>query len=263
MARPNLDEYAERADSIIANDVSLWIGSGLTPDTFRVETDGLTSVAGLICVLHDSAIGTVILLHDDGENRDSVLPLALAFFSSNYAVVAYDQRASGRSTGEYRGDGWLEGNDLSEIIAYLDLRNQLTHPVSVVGFGVGGDAAILSSLNEKRIDKVAAMNPYLSSSRWLDILKSKHETCWFPFFRTIMWWYYGLRSSYAAPYRELQDIQSVKVPTMLFVEQSHFNDPEVLHLKELSPDTLLTLHPTPFDESGQLDRILEFVTNRR
>jgi len=262
MGRVNHDDYTERADSIIANDVSNWTSAGLTPDTFRVETDGLTNIAGLICVPNDYAIGTIILLHDDGENRDSVLPLALALISSNYSVIAYDQRASGSSSGEYRGDGWLEGNDLSEIIAYLDLRNQLTHPVSVVGFGIGGDAAILSSLEEKRIDAIVAMNPYLSSSRMLDILKSDHATWWFPFFRTIMWWYYGLRSSYAAPYREIEDIQSVRIPTMLFVEQPRLNDPEVLRLKKLSSDTLLTIHPTPRDESGRLDRVLEFVGKR-
>ncbi len=262
MGRADLDDYKERADTLIANEAALWIQAAWTPDTFRVETDGLTSIAGLICVSLDSAIGTVILLHDDGENRDSVLSLALAFLSSNYSVVAYDQRAAGRSTGEYRGDGWLEGNDLTEIIAYLDLRHQLTHPMTVVGFGAGADAAILSSLNENRIEAVVAMNPYLSSSRWLDILKTKHETWWFPFFRTVMWWYYGLRSSYAAPYRELDNIQALKVPTMLFVEEPLLSDPEVLRLKELSSDTLLTLHPTPTDESGRLDRVLEFVAKR-
>jgi pimeloyl-ACP methyl ester carboxylesterase len=263
MCRTNLDEYNELADSIIANDASLWIQSGLTPDTFRVDTDGLTGIAGLICAPKDSAIGIVILLHNDGANRDSLLPLALAFLSSNYSVVACDQRAAGRSSGEYRGDGWYEGNDLNEVIAYLDMRNKLTHPVTVVGIGVGGDAAILSSLNEKRIDAVAAMDPYLSSSRWLDILKERNETWWFPFFRTVMWWYYDLRSSYAAPYRELDDIQAVKVPTMLFIEEPRLNDPEVLRLKELSSDTLLTIHPTPTDESGKLDRVLEFVTRQK
>jgi pimeloyl-ACP methyl ester carboxylesterase len=262
MGRINLDEYEKRTDSLIANSDSIWIAAGLSPDTFRVETDGLTSIAGLICVPKDAAIGTVILLHGDGENRDSLLPLALAFLSSNYSVVACDQRASGRSSGEYHGDGWYEGNDLNEVIAYQDLRNRLIHPVTVVGFGVGGDAAILSSLNENRIDAVAAMDPYLSSSRWLNILKERNETWWFPFFRMVMWWYYDLRSSYAAQYRELDDIQAVKVPTMLFVEQARLNDPEVLRLKELSSDTLLTIHPTPTDESGRLDRVLEFVTKR-
>ena len=263
MGRPNLDDYKERADSIIANDDSTWSALGLSPDTFRVDTDGLTTVAGLICMPEDSVIGTVIILHDDGQNRDSVISLAMAFLSSGYSVIAYDQRAAGRSSGEYIGDGWYEANDLNEIIVYLDLRNQLVHPVSIVGYGISADAAILSSLDEQRIDKVAAMNPCLSSSRWLEILKSKNDLWWWPFWKAVTWWYYELRSSYAAPYREIDDIKAVRVPTMIFVEKSWMDDAEVLRVKELSSDTLLTLHPTPFDESGRLDRILEFVTGQK
>ena len=263
MGRPNLDDYNERTDSVIANDDSLWIVHGLNPDTFRVETDGLTALACLRCKPQDSAIGTVIILHNDRETRDSVLPLALAFWSSGYAVITYDQRASGRSSGNYSGDGWYEANDLKEIIAYLNLRNELVHPVYVIGFGLGADAAILSALDENRIDAVAAMDPYLTTDRWLEIQKSKSGMLWYPFWKTITWWYYNLRSSYAALYRDIEVIQGVRVPTMLFVEQALLNDPEVLKIKELSSDSLLTIHPTPFDESGKLDRILEFVKSRK
>ena len=263
MGRPNLDDYKERTDSIIANDDSLWVENGLSPDTFRVETDGLTVLACLRCLPKDTATGTVIILHNDRENRDSILSLALAFWSSGYSVIAYDQRASGRSSGNYSGDGWYESNDLKEIIAYLDLRNELIHPVSVVGFGLGGDAALLSALDENRIDAVAAMNPYLTSSRWLNKLKQNRKLLWYPFWKSVTWWYYGLRSSYAAIYRDLDDIKAVRIPTMLFVEDADLNEPEVLKIKELSSDSLLTIHPAPFDDSGQLDRILEFVLRQK
>lgn len=261
MGRPHLDDYKGRVDSISANNADAWVEAGLVPDTFRVDTDGLTTLACLRCMPQDSAMGTVIILHEDAGDRDSILALSLAFLRSNYEVIAYDQRACGRSSGEYRGDGWLEGNDLTEIIAYLDLRGQLKHPVSVIGFGLGADAVMLSSLEEERIDALAAINPYLSSDRWLEMLKEKNGLLWFPFWKSVMWWYYELRSSYAAPYRELEDIKGVQVPTMLFAEPVHLNDAEVLRIKELSPDTLLTIHPTPTDESGRLDRILKFVKN--
>ncbi|HEX2897568.1 MAG TPA: CocE/NonD family hydrolase [candidate division Zixibacteria bacterium] len=263
MGRPNLDDYKERADSVIANDASLWIENGLSPDTFRVETDGLTELACLRCLPNDSVKGTVIILHYDRETRDSVLPLALAFWSSGYAVIACDQRASGNSSGNYTGDGWYEANDLKEVIAYLDLRNELVHPVCAIGFGLGADAAILSALDENRIDAVAAMDPYLTSGRWLEILKNKNGMFWYPFWKSVTWWYYNLRSSYAALYRDTDNIQGVRVSTILFVEQAQLNDSEVIKLKELSSDSLLTIHPTPFDESGKLDRILEFVKSRK
>lgn len=263
MSRLDLKEYEElTADSLvlIPNEDSAWIVAGLSPDTFRVETDGLTTLACLRCLPDDSIKGTVILLHQDGHNRDSMISLASAILTSGYSVIACDQRASGRSTGEYHGDGWYEANDLSSIVSFMDLRNMLIHPLVVVGFGNGADAAILSSDQEERIDRVVAVNPYLSSTRWLNILKKRHEMMWFPFFRSVMWWWYDMRSSYAAPYRKIEDIQAVKTPVLLFVDESNIDDAEILKLKELSSDSLLTLQPTPSDESGQLDRILEYVT---
>jgi pimeloyl-ACP methyl ester carboxylesterase len=262
MARPGLEDYEKFiADSLllIPNLDSAWIAAGFSPDTFRVETDGLTTLACLRCLPKDSILGTVILLHQDDYDRDSMINIAAAFLTSGYSIIACDQRAAGRSTGEYRGDGWYEANDLSSLFPFLDLRHQLIHPVAVVGFGAGGDAAILVSREEQRIDKIVAVNPYLSSERWLDILKQRYNMFWFPFFRTVMWWWYDMRSSYAAPYRKIDNIEGVKILTILFVEESKMQDKEVLRLKELSADSLLTIHPTPFNESGRIDRILEYV----
>jgi pimeloyl-ACP methyl ester carboxylesterase len=134
MGRTNLDDY--NADSLAVNDATAYIEIGLNPDTFRVESDGLTTLACLYVAPDLDSLGqikgTVFLVHEDGADRDAMAPLARMFVDSGFAVVAFDQRASGRSTGEYRGEGRYEASDLDEIIRYLDLRERIIHPLITV-----------------------------------------------------------------------------------------------------------------------------------
>ncbi|RKX24528.1 MAG: hypothetical protein DRP47_11245 [Candidatus Zixiibacteriota bacterium] len=272
MGRQNVDDY--NPDSMVVNDISAYIEAGLcdtgltdtaeiTFDTFRVETDGLTNIACLWLTPsrnNDSAMGTIFLIHDDEANRDSLAPMAQVFIDSGFSVVVYDQRGTGRSTGKYRGEGRYEADDLQEIIRYLDLRGRIVHPLVIVGHSLGADAAMLCALDEGRIDCVVAVTPYLSSTRWLDLLKQKHDMIWFPFFRTIMWWWYNIRSSYAAPYRELEDIRPVGCPTLLIVDNETITCDEVIRLKEISSAELLYL-PTTGEVSP--NDILAFIGELR
>ena len=133
----------------------------------------------------------------------------------------------------------------------MDLREKIVHPLIVVGYSLGADAAILCASEESRIDVLIAINPYLSSTRLLNQLKEKHGHLWFPFYRTILWWWYGINSSYAASYRELEDIQPAACKTLLVVNPEKANDKEILKLKELSDPNLLEIKP----ESIQKDDI--------
>ncbi|MEA2030378.1 MAG: alpha/beta fold hydrolase [candidate division Zixibacteria bacterium] len=275
MGRSNIDDY--NPDSLVANDISAFIEAGIcdtslatTPDitfdTFRVETDGLTNITCLHLfpsIDKDSVKGTVFLLHDDGFDRDAVVPMAQVFIDSGFNVVAYDQRGAGRSTGKYRGEGQYEANDLQEIIRYLDLRNNIVHPLVIVGKSLGADAALLCAQSEERIDGIAAISPYLSSTRWLNILKQKYDMMWFPFSRTIMWWWYNIRSSYAAPYRELKDIRPVNCPTLLIVDNKAIKSAEVVRLKELSKTKLLHIKPKQTEEDTLFLDIFTFVEKLR
>ncbi len=247
MGRPDIENYVE--DSLVTNDPALFAEAGLPFDTFRVDADGLTNLACMYIEAQPdtgaSPRGTVCLLHDDGETRDSMLTLSQLFHDSGYAVIAYDQRASGRSTGRYRGEGAYEAADLEEVIRYLDLREKIPHPFIVIGYATGGDAAILAAQEEERIDGVAAVKPYLTTNRWLDKLKAQHDMLWFPFFRTMMWWWYDIRSSYAAPYREIDDIEPVASPTLVFLPEDSYQDPEIEKLQEISGSDLLPLIRLP------------------
>jgi pimeloyl-ACP methyl ester carboxylesterase len=268
MGRAGFGDY--NADSLPPNDANAFVAASLTPDTFRVESDGLTTLACLyLSPKIDSAReikGTVFLLHENGADRDAMLPLARRLLDSGFDVVAYDQRASGRSTGKYRGEGRYEANDLNEVIRYLDLRERIVHPVIVVGFSLGADAGILAAQDEKRIDGVVAINPYLSTTNLLDALRKQHNVFWFPFFRTIMWWWYNIRSSYAAPYRKTDDIEPVACRTLLLVSPASpaspegVNKAEVQLLKELSPPELLEVKTIPDSEEELYGMIFQFAT---
>ncbi len=261
MGRADFDTY--QADSLPPNDVTVYTELGLAPDTFRIEADGWTTLACLY-LLPDSLTweqpkGTVFLLHSDGADRDSMATLAKLMVDSGYAVIAYDQRASGRSTGKYRGEGQLEAADLEELIRFLDLRGRIRHPVIIIGTKLGADAGLLATLEEKRVDAVVAINPYLTTRRLQDILKKQYRMFWFPFFRSIMWWWYGIRSSYAAPYRTIDDLKPVTRPTLLLVSEEMKEEAAVRRLAEISQKEKLTIKTLPTKKEEAYREIFQFL----
>ena len=261
MGRQNLDDY--KSDSLIVNDPSACLETGLACDTFRVEVDGLTNIACLYVEARTDSLGvprgTVFLLHSDTTDRTAMLPWAERFVTAGYNVVLYDQRASGYSTGKYHGEGRYEATDLEEIIAWLDIRDRISHPMAIIGRTVGADAAYLAALEEPRIEGIVAINPWLTTGRMWEIKKRQHDMWSFPFFTTMMWWWYNIRSSYAAPFREIDDLEAVAVPTLVFVPAEALDSPEIETLQELSENDLLKVEETP-PESELLDRAFEFVS---
>ncbi|HWR81730.1 MAG TPA: alpha/beta fold hydrolase [Candidatus Deferrimicrobium sp.] len=260
MARANIDDYEN--DSLHVNDVSAWVNAGMTPDTFRVESDGLTTLACLhLAPSGDTGLrvrGTVILVHDETTDRNCLLPTARALIDSGYAVIVFDQRACGQSTGKYHGAGQYEATDLLEVIRYADMRGQITHPLLVIGFALGADAALLAAGEDKRIDAVMAVNPYLSVPRWQDAVRKRLNMFSFPFFRTIMWWWYEIRSGYAAEYRQVDDIKPVACRTLLLTAPDAGQTPEIRRLVELSPELLRT-EAAPVSEEAWFGRVLAFA----
>jgi pimeloyl-ACP methyl ester carboxylesterase len=251
-------------DSLPVNNPEPFLEAGFVdPDTFRVDADGLTLLAGVYLTAQSDTLnqpkGTVILLHSQWSDRLSLIPLARRLVDSGLAVALYDQRASGLSSGRYHGDGWYEANDLLEVVSYLDIREQVIHPLTVVGFGLGADAALLAAPGENRIDQAVAVRPYLTSKRMLDIQKKRFETLWFPFYRTIMWWWYGIRSGYVTDYREIEDINPVAVRTLVMMTDAAADSPEFAKLREISePDKFISKTFSGNDETAY-DEIVGFV----
>ena len=265
MGRADIDDF--NYDSLPPNDPALFVEAGLTADTFRTEIDITTTLAGLYIEPAADSLnpetrktpkGTVFLVPDERLDRNSMIPLTKMFSDSGFAVVTYDQRASGLSSGKYHGEGFYEANDLEELIPYLELRGRINHPLTVIGYSLGADAALLAAAEEKRIDKVVAVNPYLTTIRYQNMTKEEHGTLWMPFFRTIMRWWFNMRSGYAAPYREIDDIQPAACPTLMLVDGDRMDAPENARIKELSGDSFV-LKQRPDDDSVLFNDIITFI----
>ena len=242
------------------NNPDLFIEAGLPADSFYFESDALTKLACL-SIDHDSAIGTIYLLHNENNNRDSLLSLTQLLFNRGYSIILYDQRASGRSSGKYHSNGSDEATDLMEMISTMEIREQIIHPLYVVGFSIGGDASLLAALEENRISGLIAINPYLTTKRFLDLKREQFDTYWFPFYRTIMWWWYKMRSGNTPPYREIEDIKPVACQTLLIVNQQLNESDEIKRLLEISDNDKLKIemHPTHPDELNNL--IVSYFNN--
>ena len=128
-----------------------------------------------------------------------------------------------------------------------------------MGRSLGAAAGLLAALEEERIEGVVAIDPYLTTTRMLDSLRTEHETLWIPFFRTIFWWWYEIRSSYAVPYRTTDDIRPVRCRTLVLTSPDRLNDAEILRLKELSEASTLEIETLPSDDATLIDTIVRFM----
>ncbi len=266
-----IESINEDTDSLPLNDPATLIEAGFAVDTFRVDADGLTSLAvAMLTPGIDSSDssdakaafeprGTVILLHDECHDRNATIPLARVLVDSGFTVIVYDQRASGFSSGDYHSYGEYEATDLEETIAYADMRGKITPPLVAVGWSIGADAALAAAREETRIDAVVAINPYLSAENWLNRLFDEYDTFWIPFPHTVFWFWYKLRSGYAPEYTDLNDISKIASPTLLMAPPKLLESSEYVHLAKISDSALLKQMPLPDEESALQKTIVSFV----
>ena len=248
--RKDIDTYKLDLKQLPPNDRSAFDTAGVAIDTFRVESDGSTSLAGIFLRPEKTTAlrGTVVLVPDERSERQSLAPLAKQFIDSGFSVVAYDQRATGLSSGKYHGDGEIESGDLDAIIGHLGVRNHLTPPVVVIGWKLGGDAAICAARDEKRISGVVAIEPYLTSRRQVDAYRVETGTWWVPLYRTVTWFWYNIRSGYGASFLEADELKPVGCRTIIIT-----SDQSSPAMQKLSQDSgrYLALQP-PFVDRNKL-----------
>ncbi len=260
-ARPDIDSY--HPDSLRINSPDLFLEKGMAADTFSLEPEGLINLAALYISPtdssnYDSIKGSIILLHKNRSDRSQFLDQAQKFSTAGFAVILYDQRASGLSSGKYRGDGQQEATDLIEILRYLDFRGKLFHPVTVIGFELGADAAILAS-HERKIENIFAINPYLTSSRMLKIQKEQFDLCWIPFYEAVMWYWYQTSSSYETTYRTNQDLKLPNSLSIIFIDSVYMDDPAIAECKKMSKGKLVDIAPYPDSDSILWNGIYTFL----
>jgi pimeloyl-ACP methyl ester carboxylesterase len=209
-ARPDIDTF--NPDSLQAIDLTRWTQYGLQPETIHVQTDGTTSITCYYVKQWsgDSTKGTVLILHGEEQSADSFVVFSRLLSEHGYHVITCDMRGTRFSGGMYRSDGQLEAVDAEEITSSLFVKGDIIEPLIVVGYGIGGTAALIAASDESRINHVYAVDPVLSTSELVVQYRLKNDNCWFPFYNSTIWWWWEMRSSYTMP-----SIDADKFPTPL------------------------------------------------
>lgn len=110
---------------------------------------------------------TIVLLHGYGGSQDEMLPVASALHAAGFSVFTYDQRSSGRSTGEATF-GAREQEDLVAVVDYLSSLPEVdADRLGAFGFSMGGATLILTAAHEPRIKAVVADSAWSDVRSWL------------------------------------------------------------------------------------------------
>jgi uncharacterized protein len=99
--------------------------------------------------------GLVVFLHGRMANRTWGIEAAEKLVPQGYAVLAYDQRAHGRSEGQYCTYGHLEKGDLSRAIDAVGIS-----PAYIIGHSLGAAVALQAAAEDRRVRAVVAAAPF-------------------------------------------------------------------------------------------------------
>jgi len=109
------------------------------------------------------ARGTVLLVHGLWDSKALMLPIGERLARMGYHVVLPDLRSHGRSGGQYVTFGGLETTDLREVMDQLLRSGEVTGPLYVEGFSMGGGIAVQYAAADPRCQGVAALAPVASA----------------------------------------------------------------------------------------------------
>ena len=108
------------------------------------SSDGITLSGWFIRGLPE--FPAVILCHDLGASRSSLITLAIALRRKGFSVLAFDFRGHGTSEGGRSTLGLLEKRDVLGAVDYLSAIADIeTRRVGVYGVGMGAHAAVLAA----------------------------------------------------------------------------------------------------------------------
>ena len=121
---------------------------GPPPEQWNVEELKIPSDSGTDLatwyIPNEKAKASLALLHPLGADRRAMLGRAQLFHDAGYAVLLVDLQAHGESPGDSITVGYRERLDAEAAVDYLRARNP-DSPIGVVGWSLGGAAALLAS----------------------------------------------------------------------------------------------------------------------
>jgi len=141
------------------DDPGRW-GLGPAEEIDLITRDGIRLRSWLFAA--PDAVGSVIVLHGHGGNKDSCLPLGGLLYP-RFNVMMLDHRGHGESEGLRTTIGYEERLDVHAAVDVLVERG--LGPVGIFGTSMGAATAILAAAEDSRIEAVLADSPY-GRLRW-------------------------------------------------------------------------------------------------
>ena len=112
------------------------------------------------------------------------------FAEQGFNLLLADSRAHGLSGGNYCGFGWLEQNDVTVWLDWINTELQSEH-IIIYGAGMGANAALLWASQmqpDYNVDFIIAESPYDSLLKEAQYtLKNTHSLPWGPFGVALQW----------------------------------------------------------------------------
>jgi uncharacterized protein len=107
----------------------------------------------------DPRAPTVILVHGNGGNRSNLYSTAAWLHDEGYAVQAIDLRGHGGSTPTDKSFGWHESRDVHMALSLMRQARPEAR-IGVIGFSLGGAAAVLGPEGPVRADALVLMSVF-------------------------------------------------------------------------------------------------------
>ncbi len=138
-------------------------------DGFRMEFWLINASREITSRTGGEALGTVLLLHDLGESRASLLQLGQMLAQLGYDVVLPDLRYHGQSPAPFASYGAYEKYDLELMMNQLQREGSIHGKILAFGEGLGGSIAIQYAAIDPSCMGVVAFEPYCDIR---DVLKT-------------------------------------------------------------------------------------------
>ncbi|MDP2269973.1 MAG: alpha/beta fold hydrolase [Archangium sp.] len=129
---------------------------GLAHDAFSVTTRDGIALDGWLFTPPQPPTAVLVFVHGKDINRQHFVAAAQRFVEQGIAVVAFDQRAHGRSTGEFVTYGAKEVGDLRLVIDVALKKWGRELPVVLVGESLGAAVALQTAAVDQRVRAVVA-----------------------------------------------------------------------------------------------------------